>query len=252
MMKKEFGRPPMLIIRSSHVAHLESFVNSKHTPYKYSFPLRNTFFIGVGGTKWETCLRHFQGLDLTTKNKHLGNQWHKFYRSGIKPRYTLVVLGGNSVDDYDKIVRKLKKKYKPGSKEFWKEAKKEQKEKLETLKPKIREVMYTIKNNAPFSELLYLQIIPRSWWHPLSRELARKVDKHVIFGLKPRIRVKDIRASLLFEKKKFDADLSPMPGMLDTDEVHMNGYGHRAFIRSVIGPITHKWVNFKKPKAGRK
>ena len=149
IMKKEIGRPPVLIIGSSHVAHLESFIKSKHTPFKYSFPFRNTFFIG-----------HFQGLNLTTNNKHLGNQWYKFYQSGIKPRYTVVVLGGNSVDEYDKTVRKLKRKHKPGSKEFWKEAKKEQNDKLEALKLKVRKVMHTIKNNIPYSELLYLQIIP--------------------------------------------------------------------------------------------
>ena len=247
MMREEIGRPQMLFIGASHVTHLESFVKNKNTPLKYSYLFRNTFFLGVGGTKWETCLRHFQGLDLTTNNKHLGNQWRKYYISPINPRYTIIILGSNSVDVYDKKIKRMKNNEKMSCDEFWQKAKDEQEDKLEELKPKIREVLYTIKANAPYSELIYMQIIPRAGWHPLSRDLARKIDKYIVFGLKSRYHIKDFRARDLFETKKFNDTLSPMPGMLNTDEVHMNGYGHRALIRSMAGLITHKWLNFKRP-----
>ena len=76
--------------------------------------------------------------------------------------------------------------------------------KFEELKTKINEALYVIKGNALRSEVMYLQILPRNWWHPLSRELARKVDKYIIFGLKRRDRIKDFRPKLLFPKKKFN------------------------------------------------
>ena len=122
MRNKDVGRPPMLIIGASHVTHLESYINNSNTPLKYRDPFKNTFFLGVGGTKWETCLRHFQGLDLTTNNKHLGNQWRKYYQSPIKPIYTLILLGSNSIDEFDRNIRRLKKKSKKADVDFWKDA----------------------------------------------------------------------------------------------------------------------------------
>ena len=183
MKKKGVGPPPMLLIGASHINHLESFINSRHTPFKYSLPFRRSFFLGVGGTKWESCLEHFRGRHLTTSNKHRGNQWSKFHKSGIKPVYTVISLGSNSVDETDKKIRKLEESKSLTEKNFWKEARKIQQDRLEELKPIIGNVIYHIKQNAPYSELIYIRILPRHWWHPLSRELARYLDKHVVFGL---------------------------------------------------------------------
>ena len=246
MMRKEIGKPQMLIIGASHVKHLESFVNSKNTPFKYSLPFRKTFFLGVGGTKWETCLHHFQGKKLTTNNKHLGDQWRKFYDTKISPDYTIILLGSNSIDEFDRDIIQLKKRKKEmTTREFWKEGRSMLDAKLETLKQRINEALYVFKCNATRSEMMYLQILPRNWWHPLSLKLACKVDKYIIFGLKRRYRVKDFRPKLLFPDKKFNPQGDIMPGMLNTDEIHLNGYRNRALISCLIGSIVQKWLQKK-------
>ena len=129
--------------------------------------------------------------------------------------------------------------------EFWKEGRSMLDSKFEELKRHIDEALYVIKGNAPRSEMMYLQILPRHWWHPLSRELSRKVDKYIIFGLKRRYRIKDFRPKLLFPDKKFNPHGDVMPGMMNTDEIHLNGYGNRALISSILGPITQKWLHKK-------
>ena len=187
----------MLLIGASHINHLESFVKGRHTPTKFSYPFSRSFFLGVGGTKWETCLKHFEGKELTTSNKHRGNQWAKFHTSSIKPAYTIISLGSNSVDETDKKIRKLKNNPHLTTEEFWKRAKKLQEDRIEELLPKIGNVIHIIKSNAPYSDILYVKILPRHWWHPLSRDIARALDKHVIFGLKRRFRIKEIWPKLL-------------------------------------------------------
>ena len=132
MMRKEIGKPQMLIIGASHVKHLESFVQNKNTPFKFSLPFRRTFFLAVGGTKWETCLQHFQGKELTTNNTYLGDQWRKFYESKIQPDYTIILLGSNSVDSFDKDIIKLSKRKKHlTTSEFWKEGRRMMDDKFE-------------------------------------------------------------------------------------------------------------------------
>ena len=232
----------MLLIGASHINHLESFVNSRHTPFKYSLPFRKTFFIGVGGTKWEKCLEHFNGRQLTTSNKHRGDQWSKYYTSGIKPVYRVISMGSNSVDETDQKIRKVMGKKSLSDADMWKEARKLQQDRLTELKPIVANVINVIKQNAPYSEQIYIPILPHHWWHPLSRELARYLDKHVVFGLKRRFRVKDIWPAALYPKRKFSQDSCILAGMLDTDEVHLNGYGNRALIGALCGPILQKWL----------
>ena len=84
--------------------------------------------------------------------------------------------------------------------------------------------------------------------------MARKVDKYIIFGLKKKYRIKDFRPKLLFPENKFNPQGDVMPGMMNTDEIHLNGYGNRALIASILGPITQKWLQKKghkptKPKS---
>ena len=155
----------------------------------------------------------------------------------------MICLGSNSVDETDKKIKKLKNKYpKMAPQDLWKEAKKLQLSRLRELKPKLGEVVHVIKSHAPYSEILYIKILPRHWWHPLSRELASMLDKHLIFGLKNRFRVKDLWPKLLFRSNKYDPDANMLAGMMDTDEIHLNGYGNRALVSAIIGPIVQKWL----------
>ncbi len=225
--------------------HLETFINKRSTPYKYSFPFRNSFFLGVGGTAWETCLNHFDGKFLSKQNKHLRNQWVKFHTSPVKPVFTVIVLGSNSVDQYDRDLIRLKNNPHLSTVDFWKEARRLKDAKLAKLKPTIKEVLSIIRANAPYSDMFYLQILPRRWWHPLSREVARSLDKYVLFGLKKYHRLKDFRPSLLFEEPKYKEDQAVMPGMLDTDETHLNGYGNRALIDGLLRPLSQKWLHMR-------
>lgn len=91
----ELGSPPMLFIGASHVSRLEEYVTRKHTPDRYKKPFENSFFISVGGTTWEECLPHFRGERLSARQeqKKKGNQWLSYYKSGIMPIYTVVMLG---------------------------------------------------------------------------------------------------------------------------------------------------------------
>ena len=117
--------------------------------------------------------------------------------------------------------------------------------KLAKLKPIILGVIAVIKANAPYSELLYMQILQRSWWHSLSRELARMLDKYILFNTKPRYHLKDFRPALLFPDKNFNPSQNALPGMLDTDETHLNGFGNRALIDGLLHPLTQKWLHLR-------
>ena len=147
---------------------------------------------------------------------------------------------------WDCSINNLAEKVKP--KDFRSEAVKMRDAKMEILKPVVGEVLQTIKNNAPYSELLYLKALPRNWWHPVSIELVRQLDKYIIFGLKRRFHIKDIWPSQLFEESKFNPNAAPMAGMLDTDETHLNGYGNRVLCTAIIGPILQKWLRVKSIK----
>ena len=65
---------------------------------------KNTVFIDVGGSTWGKIIKHVQGTDLTPQQQYLGNQWSPDKTSSHVATFTLLVLGRN---DGDQFQRKL-------------------------------------------------------------------------------------------------------------------------------------------------
>ena len=61
MESPEIGAPSMLIIGASHVTHYKEFVQDPRIEEKCKTLFKNCFFLGVGGTDWESYLDHFEG-----------------------------------------------------------------------------------------------------------------------------------------------------------------------------------------------
>ncbi len=101
------GIPSVLMIGASHITHLKEFAHHHKTERKYNILFDNCFFIRVGGTDWEQCLREFHGPDLEGKKAELGDQWQAFHDSDIKPNFTIIILGSNSLDSFDRKIRAL-------------------------------------------------------------------------------------------------------------------------------------------------
>ena len=81
------------------------------------------------------------------------------------------------------------------------------------------------------------------------------LDKYILFGIKKRYRVKDFRPPLLFENQKYSRVQNVLPGMLDTDETHLNGFGNKALIDGLLRPLTQKWIHLRgacKPGTSKK
>ena len=190
---KSLGAPPMLIIGASHVSHLENYVTNKHTPARFSKPFENTFFLSVGGTTWEECLPHFRGEGLSPRQeaKEKGNQWISYYQSKIKPLFTIIILGSNSIDAFDRSLRETELHSKNRD-IFWRRAMFDFNATFNAMIPHILNTLRVIRNNATYSDLLYVKVLPRSWWHQLTRRLARCVDCYITGRLRRMHRIKEI------------------------------------------------------------
>ena len=245
MLNPEIGVPSMLVVGASHVTHYKEFIDNPHVEQKYKTLFSRSFFLGVGGTDWESCLNHFSGINLSDRNKHLGDQWSQFFKSGIKPNYTLIILGSNSIDSFDRRVREIEQ-HSSRREVAWKRANTEMNARFNTLSRQVYTALNTIKHNAPYGEMLYVKVLPRSYWHQISRKLSDKIDFYINRTLRRRFHIKEIWAQELLIDPLSRSTSLVMPGMQKTDEVHLNTYGYKALTLAVLRPILSKWLNLQR------
>ena len=93
--------------------------------------------------------------------------------------------------------------------------------------------------------MMYVKVVPRSWWHPITRSLSDKIDFYIIRTLRRRFHIKEIWARELLNEPADRTTSLAMPGMLKTDEVHLNHYGYRALTLAVLRPTLSKWLNLQ-------
>ena len=117
---------------------------------------------------------------------------------------------------------------------------------LRSLKGHAYNVLNVVKSNAPFSQLLYVEVLIRSWWHPLTRELSDKLDYYIVRSLHKKFHVKENWPHELLIDNVFRRDPTVMPGMLRTADVHLNHYGYRAMTKAILRPILSMWLASRK------
>ncbi len=242
----------MLIIGASHVARLEAFCTKKSTPERFVKPFEESHYISVGGTTWEDCLQHFRGEELSDRQeaKKLGNQWLSFYQTKKKPVFTVIMLGSNSIDRFDREIRDLELRTNKRE-NFWRRALKKYNAAYNRLYPAVYKVVDTIKKQVPYSRLMYLKVIPRAYWHTLSRRLSRRLDCYINMTLRRKFNITEIRVQeVMLDKHEIKSEVV-LPGMICTDEVHLNSYGNRALSKAITRSIAHKWLNMKKNQASK-
>ena len=115
-----------------------------------------------------------------------------------------------------------------------------------SMTPQILNVLRVIRNNAPYSDLLYVKILPRSYWHQLSCRLARRIDCFITGRLRRTHRIKEIWVHEVMYDRVDRRNEIVLPGMMSTDEVHLNNNGNRALCKAIIRPITSKWLAYKR------
>ena len=101
------------------------------------------------------------------------------------------MLGSNSVDICDHQVRATESHTKDRDR-FWHRATHKFHAAFNSLTPQILNVLRVIRNNAPYSDILYVKILPRSYWHQLSCCLACRIDCFITGRLRRTHRIKEI------------------------------------------------------------
>ena len=114
----------------------------------------------MGGTTWEEALKDWNGIDPRPRQKHLGNQWSDFRGSGFVPRYTVINLGSNNVDTFQRDIANATLKAK-GSRPDWEVLDDWVVTKFNELKPHVIRTMDYLKHYLPATEFLYVKINPR-------------------------------------------------------------------------------------------
>ena len=115
--------------------------------------------------------------------------------------------------------------------------------------PVITNAIRTIKSNVLYSELMYLEVITRSWWHAVSRRLSRHLDFFINRCLRRR---SYLRENWLHEVMHSRFDIKSelvLASMLCTDEVHLNSYSNQALATAFIQSIAQKWQNYGNNRA---
>ena len=100
---RTWGMPNILLIGDSHIARLHAYIVADTTPGKFKEIYKESYSICVGGAKWQSCKRWFEGKDLLEHKVHLGDQWSAYHRDGFHPHAVLISMGGNNADDMENM-----------------------------------------------------------------------------------------------------------------------------------------------------
>ena len=129
---------------------------------------------------------------------------------------------------------------------FWRRALKEYDAAYNRLCRVVLKVIDTIKKHVPYSRLMYLKVIPRAYWHTLCRRLSRRLDCYINKRLRRKFILQEIWVhEAMLDRQDIKSEVV-LPGMICTDEVHLNSYGNRASSKATTRSIAHKWLNINK------
>ena len=233
--------PPVLLFGASHVLHLKSHLASENVEDKYKLVFSNAEFVGVGGSTWGKIVKHVQGEKLTQFQKYLGHQWTPYKASSHKAMFTLLLLGSNDVDQFQDKLDSIA--HGPGkNRVYWLEGKAELNAAYARITSQIDSVIDWLDNELEATTFLYSKILPGDWWSPLARTLARWLDMYVLRELRRSwgLFVREVWAWEVFETR-FHLMECVMPGMINTDCVHLNCHGNKGLIYAIMRPLLHMW-----------
>ena len=156
---------PTLTVGSSHVVHLQSYLQQRSLPSKLHLAFAHTKVGGVGSTTWNSLTDHIQGINLSDRNKelNLGDQWAEIKATYFKPRDLVLVCGSNAVDKVHTKFSKVKIKEWPCTM-YWKHATAQLNSTYKKAVKNIDDALLFFTQQYPVVELLYFNILPRCWW----------------------------------------------------------------------------------------
>ena len=236
--------PPTLYLGSSHITRLQQYATNQIKSPRVRSRFERAMYLGVGGTGWRKCRKHFRGEGLSKRQQHLGNQCQDLVSLVTKPKYCVIALGSNDVDLFHR--RLVNVHIRALSHESYKDrAESLLKTEYEELRDIICDVLQEFVDTMPETSFLYIKILPRPWWGTYARRLAKWLDYLVLCGLRKRFKIREIWARELYTQRKYMAGEHVHYGMLRTDVVHLNQYGYRALTSAIMRPLLHMWETEK-------
>ena len=245
---QRYGIPNVLFIGTSHVERLKTFAKNSNTPPKYNRLLSNSYYMGVGGSKWWNLAKYLNGEDLPENKEYLSDQWLEYHSTKFHPHFVTIVCGGNDADDMNSALLDLwesdislaEKRVQSGIlMKTWYDA----------LTPCINEFFEELMQHIPGCVIRYTPILQRPYWQQRARHFARWLDHYVLakigktFGIKESPVRKLYKLPTLVRPKACFVD-DMMPGFLNSDDVHLSTWGNRLFVMCAMMPILHKWLHY--------
>ena len=161
--------------------------------------------------------------------------WH-WYQSDLH-------LCIHSVDSFDREIQEMDTHAKNRGL-FWKRANRAFDAAFTKFCPKVISILKVVRRNALSSQMIYIKIMPRNWWHSLSWQLARRIDAYITRVLRQHFRVRELWVQEVMTEDSTLDNKVIMLGMLTTDEVHLNNYGHMGFIMALVRPLLGLWLAY--------
>ena len=116
-----------------------------------------------------------------------------------------------------------------------------------TMVIRIEKVLKELFLLFPTCKFLYIKILPRPWWGRHARLLAKWLDYLILCKWRKRYRIAEIWPRELYTTKHYVQNELVHFGMLGSDVVHLNDYGNRGLVSSIMRPLLHMWADLVKP-----
>ena len=240
---------PVLFIGDSHATHLKSLNQAQSLPNYHRKFLSVSHYVAIGGLKWWTCKDNLNGIGLSdAKKDDYGDQWGQFLGLNIKPAYAVVTMGTNDCDDMNCHLEHLKA-MNLDPEVLAKSIERDSKDWLDSLFPTICDAFENWRSKLEGVRFGYIPVITRPYWCSEAFTFAKQMDEKIIWDLKFKLglKVKELNTRTLntyINKWHVPANSKDtvLPGLLDTDSVHLNEKGYIVLVRDLSIPIIDYWM----------
>ena len=234
------GYPRVLAIGASHITHWKTYSKPINSLDGGDKRLENFRFVGVGGARLDNMLDWIQGVKLPKKKKRLGNQWRRMLNNNYRPDFICLMIGSNTVDFADRKFKAILAK----QNNFHAAQRAIEKEKSKIFAREYgnqSKIIEFIRYYFEHTRICYPYITPRPWWGMHARELASWLDFHMTRSIEAGMKVFKIpemyieRRTTMSKLHGFKDDI--VPGLLDSDDIHLNAMGYHVLTRSILVPL---------------
>ena len=241
---QRFGVPDVVILGSSHIGRWEDHRRSQAITNAENLLLNHVYMMYSGGAKTTNIINRFSGhrmKGVTDRDVELGNRWEQYRETCMEQdrndKYCILEIGSNDVDSKRYELERMEMQ---GKRE--KEIQDKTREIAEVICGNISDVVSHIKLFVPYSQMLFVSILPRRKWGQAAINLGMEIDVLVDIRLKiPVVKVRDdfrINRKTSIEEYKPD---KPTPTMYKINEdlymedgIHFNMFGYRALVRALM------------------